>query len=140
MNINVYTDGGSRGNPGPSAFGLVVYDDQQQIIHKDSKYLGVKTNNEAEYAGLIAALEWIKKNQSKLNLSNINFYSDSQLMVRQISGIYRVKASNLIPIFQEAKKLISQINLSINFQDVRRELNELADQLANEAMDRKNNS
>ena len=140
MNINVYTDGGSRGNPGPSAYGLVVYDDQQQIIHKDSKYLGVKTNNEAEYAGLIAALEWIKNNQSKLNLSKINFYSDSQLMVRQISGIYRVKASNLLPIFQEAKTLIGQINLSINFQDVRRELNELADQLANEAMDRKNNS
>jgi ribonuclease HI len=140
MNINVYTDGGSRGNPGHSAFGLVVYDDQQQIIHKDSKYLGIKTNNEAEYAGLIAALEWIKKNQSKLNISNINFYSDSQLMVRQISGTYRVKASNLLPIFQEAKKLISQISLSINFQDVRRELNELADQLANEAMDRKNNS
>lgn len=140
MNINVYTDGGSRGNPGPSAYGLVVYDDQQQIIHKDSKYLGVKTNNEAEYAGLIAALEWIKNNQSKLNLSKINFYSDSQLMVRQISGTYRVKASNLLPIFQEAKTLIGQINLSINFQDVRRELNELADQLANEAMDRKNNS
>lgn len=140
MNINVYTDGGSRGNPGPSAFGLVVYDDQQQIIHKDSKYLGVKTNNEAEYAGLIAALEWIKNNQIKLNISKINFYSDSQLMVRQISGIYRVKASNLLPIFQEAKTLIGQINLSINFQDVRRELNELADQLANEAMDRKNNS
>lgn len=140
MNINVYTDGGSRGNPGPSAYGLVVYDDQQQIIHKDSKYLGIKTNNEAEYAGLIAALEWIKNNQSKLNLSKINFYSDSQLMVRQISGTYRVKASNLLPIFQEAKTLIGQINLSINFQDVRRELNELADQLANEAMDRKNNS
>lgn len=139
MNINVYTDGGSRGNPGHSGYGLVIYDDDQKIIFQESKYLGIKTNNEAEYSGLIGALNWINDNQNSLKLSKINFYSDSQLMVRQMQGLYKVKAPNLIPIFQQTQKLISTISCPIKFTDVRRDFNKLADQLANEAMDRKSN-
>lgn len=140
MNINVYTDGGSRGNPGHSGYGVVVYDDDQKIIFKESKYLGVKTNNEAEYSGLIGALEWINNNQKSLKISKINFYSDSQLMIRQLIGLYKVKALNLIPIFNRAQDLMKLITLPIIFKDVRRDFNKLADELANEAMDRKNNS
>jgi len=137
MNINVYTDGGSRGNPGHSGYGLVIYDDDQKIIFQDSKYLGIRTNNEAEYSGLIGALIWINDNQNLLKISKINFNSDSQLMVRQLQGLYKVKAPNLIPIFQQAQNLIKSIVSPIVFTDVRRDFNKLADQLANEAMDRK---
>jgi len=137
MNINVYTDGGSRGNPGHSGYGLVIYDDDQKIIFQDSKYLGIRTNNEAEYSGLIGALIWINDNQNLLKISKINFNSDSQLMIRQLQGLYKVKAPNLIPIFQQAQNLIKSIVSPIIFTDVRRDFNKLADQLANEAMDRK---
>ena len=137
MNINVYTDGGSRGNPGHSGYGLVIYDDDQKIIFQDSKYLGIRTNNEAEYSGLIGALNWINDNQNLLKISKINFNSDSQLMIRQLQGLYKVKAPNLIPIFQQAQNLIKSISSPIIFTDVRRDFNKLADQLANEAMDRK---
>ena len=137
MQINVYTDGGSRGNPGHSGYGLVIYDDNQKILFKESKYLGIKTNNEAEYSGLVGALTWLNQNQQSFDLSQINFYADSQLMIRQMQGLYKVKADNLKPLFQQAKEIINTISAPIYFKDVRRELNELADELANEAMDRK---
>ncbi len=136
MNITVYTDGGSRGNPGHSGYGLVIYSDSQKILFQESKYLGIKTNNEAEYSGLIGALDWLSKNQDS-KFSKINFYSDSQLMIRQIQGKYKVKAPNLKPFFQKAQELINSIKIPIIFQDVRRDLNQLADELANQAMDRK---
>ena len=135
MQINIYTDGGSRGNPGISGYGLVIYDDKQKIICKESKFLGIKTNNEAEYFGLIAALEWIKKNQSIFDITKLNFFADSQLMVRQLQGIYKVKAPTLLPLFSQTQQLLLQINLPYSFTDVRREQNELADKLANQAMD-----
>jgi len=135
MEINIYTDGGSRGNPGISGYGLVIYDDNKKIICQESKFLGIKTNNEAEYSGVIAALEWINKNKSFLDISKINFFADSQLMVRQFQGIYKVKAPTLLPLFSHAQQLLIQINLPYTFQDVRREHNELADKLANKAMD-----
>lgn len=137
MNINVYTDGGSRGNPGHSGYGLVIYDDDQKILFQESKYLGIKTNNEAEYSGLIGALTWINNHEKSQKITKISFNSDSQLMVRQLQGLYKVKAPNLIPIFHQAQDLIKSISAPIIFTDVRREFNKLADQLANEAMDRK---
>ena len=88
MNINVYTDGGSRGNPGHSGYGVVIYDDDQKILFQDSKYLGIKTNNEAEYSGLIGALNWVSNNQDSLKISQINFHADSQLMIRQMQKKY----------------------------------------------------
>lgn len=135
MEINVYTDGGSRGNPGISGYGLVIYDEKNKIICKESKFLGIKTNNEAEYLGIIAALEWIKKNQSFLNIVKTNFFADSQLMIRQLQGVYKVKAPTLLPLFSQAQQLLTQIAIPHTFQDIRRESNELADKLANQAMD-----
>lgn len=136
MEINIYTDGGSRGNPGISGYGLVIYDDNQKKIYKESKFLGIKTNNEAEYLGLIAALQWIKKNQFIFNITKLNFFADSQLMIRQLQGVYKVKAPTLLPLFSLSQQLLLQIDLPYFFQDVRRESNELADKLANQAMDR----
>jgi len=137
MKINVYTDGGSRGNPGHSGYGLVIYDDNKKILFKESKYIGIKTNNEAEYAGLIGALTWINDNKDSYSISEINFFADSQLLVRQVQGLYKVKAEHLKPLFNTVKNFLTQINLSYSFKDIRRESNELADELANEAMDRK---
>jgi len=135
MELNVYTDGGSRGNPGISGYGVVIYDETKKIICKESKFLGIKTNNEAEYLAIIASLEWIKKNQSFLKITKINFFADSQLMIRQLQGIYKVKAPTLLPLFSRVQQLLIQINIPHNFKDVRRESNELADKLANIAMD-----
>jgi len=137
MQINVYTDGGSRGNPGHSGYGLVVYDDNKKILFKESKYIGIKTNNEAEYAGLIGALNWINDNQNSLEISQINFHADSQLLVRQVQGLYKVKAVHLKPLFATVQSLLDQINAPYSFKDIRRESNELADELANQAMDQK---
>lgn len=135
MEVNIYTDGGSRGNPGISGYGLVVYDDQKTLIYQESKFLGIKTNNEAEYSGIIAALEWVKKNQSAYQITQLNFFADSQLMIRQLQGVYKVKAPTLLPLFSRAQQFLLQINLPTKFTDVRREFNELADKLANKAMD-----
>ncbi len=135
MELNIYTDGGSRGNPGISGYGLIIYGDKKDTICQESKFLGIKTNNEAEYLAIIAALEWVKKNQSFLNITKINFFADSQLMIRQLQGVYKVKAPTLLPLFSQAQQLLIQINIPYTFQDVRREYNKLADKLANKAMD-----
>jgi probable phosphoglycerate mutase len=136
MEVNIYTDGGARGNPGVSGYGLVIYGEDNAILYQEAKYLGIKTNNEAEYMGLIGALEWLKNNKDELNINKLNFHSDSQLLVRQIQGRYKVKAPNLMPLFIKVQQLLNQIALPYHFTDVRREFNKLADQLANQAMDR----
>jgi len=135
MKINVYTDGGSRGNPGISGYGVVVTDTNGITIHQEAKFLGIKTNNEAEYMGFIAALTWLKNHHSQLKVDSVDFFSDSQLIVRQVKGQYKVKAKNLLPLFNSVKSLIAQIDPPIHFQDIRRHHNQLADILANQAMD-----
>jgi ribonuclease HI len=137
MVLNIYTDGGSRGNPGPSGFGVVVYDESKKIISQISKFIGVKTNNEAEYSALLDALIWVKDNLVNYDISSLNFYSDSQLMVRQLQGKYKVKAPTIIPLYRQAVSLLSTINISYKFHEIPRELNSAADELANQAMDRK---
>ena len=136
MKISVYTDGGARGNPGPAGFGLVIYDDHKKIIYQESTFLGTKTNNEAEYSGLIAALIWINNNKENFNLTEFEIFSDSQLLVRQIQGKYKVKAQNLKIYYLKVMELLDYINLKYNFKDIRRERNILADELANQAMDK----
>jgi ribonuclease HI len=137
MLLNIYTDGGSRGNPGISGYGLVIYEDKQKILYQEGKFLGIKTNNEAEYSGIIAALEWVKKNKTNYNITQLNFFADSQLMIRQFQGLYKVKAPTLLPLYAHAQQLLAQINLPTKFTDVRRDFNKLADELANQAMDRR---
>ena len=134
MLVNVFTDGGARGNPGIAGYGLVVTNDGQ-ILYQEYKFLGIKTNNQAEYSGLIAALTWLVNNKDTHQITEVHFNSDSQLMVRQIQGSYKVKASNIVPLFKTVKQLIDQLALPYKFTDVRREYNKLADDLANRAMD-----
>lgn len=133
--LKVYSDGGSRGNPGPSACAYAVIDDGK-IIQKDSKFLGKKTNNEAEYDGLILGLEWLNKNLKNLNnIRIVNFFLDSELVVKQVNKVYRVKGKNLIPLYKKVNKLISDLKVKTNFFSIPREKNKIADRLLNMEID-----
>lgn len=137
MKVKIFTDGGSRGNPGTAGFGVVVMANNDQVVYKTSQYLGVKTNNEAEYGGLINALEWLRENESELSINEAEFNADSELMVKQMQGLYKVKATNLRDLNKQARELLMHIKSKVSFNAIRREYNSLADELANEAMDKK---
>ena len=135
MQLSVYTDGGSRGNPGPSGFGVAIYDHQKNLIAQISKFIGIKTNNEAEYTALIDALVWINNHQSELDINSVDIFSDSQLLVRQQQGRYKVKSPHIVSLNNLVKALINATTITYKFHEIPRELNVLADQLANQAMD-----
>ncbi len=133
--LKIYSDGGSRGNPGPSASAFVVID-KGKIIHKESKYLEIKTNNEAEYYGVIIALEWLKENKHFLtNKMKVSFFLDSELVTRQIEGVYRVRVSNLKPLILKVKNLLYDLKIEGTFFSIPREKNKIADLLVNKEID-----
>jgi ribonuclease HI len=123
-------DGGSRGNPGPASYGVVIRDPRGEIVARLKKYIGRTTNNVAEYYGLIAALDYA---QSK-NIRALRVESDSELLVKQMRGQYRVKSPDLKPLYERAKKMSQAIPV-FRIDHVYREQNSEADLLANEAMD-----
>jgi ribonuclease HI len=125
----IYADGGSRGNPGPAAAGAVISSGAEEIC-TISQFLGIATNNVAEYTGLVLALE----KALELGITHVQVYMDSELIVRQMNGQYRVKNAGLIPLFQKASQFASRF-ISFKIDHVRREFNKTADRLANEAMD-----
>lgn len=129
--IIAYTDGGARGNPGPSGFGVYVTDNKGKKLAELSQYLGHQTNNVAEYSGLLAALEWAVGNGHR----SVQVVSDSELMVKQIRGVYKVSNAALQELHAKAKKLISQLDW-FDIRHVLRGQNQNADRLANEAMDK----
>jgi ribonuclease HI len=124
------TDGASRGNPGPAAAGLVIELPDGEIVEVDKKYLGVMTNNQAEYRALILGLGAV----TLLRPAEVRVYMDSELVVRQMTGQYRVKDEALRAKYEEAKLLVRQLPL-VTFRHVRRNQNARADALANEALD-----
>jgi ribonuclease HI len=126
-----FSDGGARGNPGPSGFGVVIQDEAGRKVAALSEYLGHQTNNVAEYQGLIAALEYAVANGHKA----LKVISDSELLVRQIKGIYKVKNAALQDLHGRAKELIAQLAW-FSIGHVLRGHNEEADRLANAAMDK----
>ena len=122
-------DGGSRGNPGPAGYGVRVERDDGSIIEL-KEALPLATNNVAEYSGLLAALRWAAAN----GISTLHIRSDSELLVKQMKGQYRVKNPGLQPLYEEAVRLVRRVE-RVTFEHVRREFNKEADRLANEAMD-----
>ena len=126
-----YTDGGARGNPGPSGYGVVIKDESGRRVAGLSEYLGRQTNNFAEYQGLIAALEYCIGHGPKA----LKVISDSELLVKQIKGIYKVKNPTLQDLHARAKQVISQLDW-FSIGHALREHNQEADRLANDAMDR----
>jgi len=123
-------DGGSRGNPGPASYGVVIRDPRGEIVARLKKYIGRTTNNVAEYYGLIAALDYAQSN----NIRALRVESDSELLVKQMRGQYKVKSADLKPLYERAKKT-SQAIPAFRIDHVYREQNREADLLANEAMD-----
>jgi len=123
-------DGGSRGNPGPASYGVVIRDPRGQVVAKLKKYIGRSTNNVAEYYGLIAALDYAQQH----GIRALHVQSDSELLVRQMRGQYKVKSPELRPLFERARKM-AQTFASFKIDHVYREQNAEADALANEALD-----
>lgn len=126
----LFTDGGSRGNPGPSALGYVILDTDDNIIKKEGIYLGVTTNNQAEYQGLKSGLE----NALALGIKDLDVFMDSQLVVNQVNGQWKVKNGELQPINTEIKALIPKFE-RVTFSYVPRAMNQIADGMVNECLD-----
>ena len=129
MKLVVHVDGGSRGNPGPAGYGVRIERADGSIIDL-KQALPLATNNVAEYNGLLAALRWAVTN----DIVTLHIRSDSELLVKQMQGQYRVKNQGLQPLYEEAVALTRKIG-RVSFEHVRREFNKEADRLANEAMD-----
>jgi len=126
----MYADGASRGNPGPSSIGAVLYDTDGETVAEVSEVIGETTNNVAEYRALIAGLEAA----IQLGVTRIQVRLDSLLLVRQVRGEYRVKAPGLIPLHRRVRALVSSFD-GFSIEHVRREKNTVADGLANAALD-----
>jgi ribonuclease HI len=133
--ISIYCDGGARGNPGPAAIGFVVFQNER-IVHKFSKRIGKTTNNVAEYRAVIEALTWLNENPKIIHypLSILHFYLDSQLIVNQLKGHFKVKNSNLQKLIVWAKSAERKIKREINYTYIPRRQNKVADALVNQAL------
>ena len=129
--FTAHCDGGSRGNPGPAAYGAVIEDPHGQVVARLSAFLGVQTNNYAEYAGLLAVLKWAAQN----GVLYLRVVSDSELMVKQMNGVYKVASPSLRPLWEDARRLTRQFD-RFQMTHTLRAGNKEADRLANEAMDR----
>jgi probable phosphoglycerate mutase len=129
--FTAHCDGGSRGNPGPSGYGAVVENPQGEVVARLNSFLGIQTNNFAEYSGLLAVLKWALENGTR----QLRVISDSELMVKQMKGQYRVKSPVLVPLYQEAKKMAARLD-RFEMRHTLRGGNKEADRLANEAMDK----
>ncbi len=129
--VTAFCDGGSRGNPGPAGYGVFLEDENGAAVGELSEFLDIRTNNVAEYQGLLAALGWAVEN----GVSELRVVSDSELMVKQIKGQYSVKSPDLKPLYEEAKRRVAKLE-RFEMRHVLRGKNKEADRLANEAMDR----
>jgi probable phosphoglycerate mutase len=129
--FTAHCDGGSRGNPGPSGYGAVIEDAKGHVVAELSEFLGIQTNNYAEYSGLLGVLRWSVEH----NVKYLRVVSDSELMVKQMQGKYKVASPILKPLFEEARKLSRNI-ASFEIRHTLRGGNKQADKLANDAMDK----
>jgi ribonuclease HI len=148
MTLIVHTDGGSRGNPGPAAAAFIITDSSGSLIKQSGSFLGVTTNNQAEYRAVLQALIWIKAQatqgltfaEQRLDLkgAKIDFYLDSELVARQLSGQYKIKSQELLPLALQIKHLqdsLNSLNIQIFYHSIPRRLNQSADRLVNQVLD-----
>jgi len=130
VTARLFTDGGARGNPGPAAYGFVLEEPDGTVLAAEGVAIGVATNNVAEYSGLVAGL----RKAIELGVDELEVVSDSELMVKQMRGEYRVKNEALRGLFIEATRLARRLG-DVEYRHVKRAHNELADRLVNEALD-----
>ena len=137
MSWLIVVDGGSRGNPGPAASGFVVLQNDK-VVFEAGFYWGIKTNNQAEYLGLLMVLGWIKKNIDKLDGSEVVIRMDSELVVSQVNGVYKVKSAKMKPLYDKVKKMIKELGgggVNIKIEHQLRQATEEADRIVNEVLD-----
>ena len=137
--IKVFTDGASRNNPGHAGIGVTIYDENNFILKTYKEYIGEATNNQAEYGALVKSLEVIKKmiENNEADIDEIEFYSDSELMVNQINFDYRVKEPDLAVLNNKFHVLIKKLNKPYKIYYISRDKNKNSDRLANKAIDEK---
>jgi len=128
--VRLYSDGAARGNPGPSGAGAVLVAPSGQVVERLGKYLGVQTNNFAEYTALILGLQ----RASELGVDEVEVFADSELMIRQLSGRYQVKSTSLRPLYEQALRLLNGFS-RVKLVHVPREMNAAADEMSNKAID-----
>lgn len=132
----IHTDGGSRGNPGPAAAGVAMYNDGV-LIHEISKYLGPTTNNQAEYQAVLLATDYLANNPEFVRkFTAIQFTLDSELVVRQLIGRYQVKNPDLLPLYHQILSMLQMLTIPFKFVHVLRHLNKQADFLVNQELDK----
>lgn len=132
MKFTIQTDGGARGNPGPAGIGVVILDEAGKVLEEHADYIGVTTNNQAEYRAVILGLE----RAIALGANAADVVTDSEFLVRQMTGKYKVKHPEIAKRFLEVKNLETRLGGRVKYRHVRRELNKHADRLSNEGMDR----
>lgn len=134
--INVFTDGGARGNPGPGAIGVYITDEKRRKIFGFGKKLGVATNNVAEYTAVLEALQWIYQNRKQFGQNlQISFFLDSKLVCSQLLGLFKIKSLHLAQLLLAVKKKEKLLNAEISYAYIPREQNKEADRFVNQALD-----
>lgn len=132
----VYTDGASRGNPGPASYGFTIADEDGKLLHEEGEYIGRVTNNVAEYTAVLEAFRLVKEKYGPFLPVQIDLFADSKLLAEQLSGRYKIKHPNLKPLFDQIKIIEMELG-SVFYTHVPREKNTLADKLANQALDKR---
>jgi len=132
-NFKVFSDGGSRGNPGQAAYGFVIYDHEENVVYQEGKRIGIATNNVAEYMGVLKALEYLSKNTQK-EVGSIACFMDSMLVAQQLSGNWKIKNEHLRDLYYSVKN-IEDLFPHVTYTAIRREHNKKADSLVNQALD-----
>jgi ribonuclease HI len=135
MKLIIHSDGGSRGNPGPAAYGFVILDENEEIVLDGGKYLGTATNNEAEYQGVIAALETLLTFQKLSEVESLTIKLDSKLVVEQVLGHWKVKEVRMVPLVQRVRELLTALPVPYMLQHVPRTENKKADIIVNQTLD-----
>jgi ribonuclease HI len=132
--LKIYIDGGSRGNPGPSAIGSVIYDKNDNIVEEISLFIGETTNNMAEYTALDTTLDTIKKYKNRYNIRRIMIFTDSKLLFSQVKRIWKIKNENIFEVYKKIVKKLNEYDV-VDLRLIPREENTAADALVNRALD-----
>ena len=136
MTINVFTDGGARGNPGPAALGVYIVNENNDILYAYGKYIGFATNNVAEYSAILEAFNFLCLNKSKFAEAKISFYMDSLLAMSQLTGKFKVKNAKIREILFEIRKKEQELGIDVSYSHIPREKNKKADEMVNIALDK----
>lgn len=137
MKLIIYTDGASRGNPGPASYGFTISEGKGKLVHEEGKYIGITTNNVAEYTAVLEAFKWVGENIKDKVVKGplqIELYADSKLVAEQLSGRYKIKSPHLKPIIEKIKILALELG-AVTYSHIPRSKNTRADRLANQALD-----